>query len=80
MLGLVVREAVLVGLAGIACALPLIFASAGLVRSLLYGVQPNDSGIVAVAAGLLLLVAVIAGLRPAAHAARIDPQVALRTE
>jgi ABC-type antimicrobial peptide transport system permease subunit len=29
---------------------------------------------------MLLLVAIIAGLRPAAHAARVDPMAALRTE
>ncbi len=79
-LKMVLREAVLVGMLGLACTLPLVFASAKLVRSLLYGVQPNDPLIVGAAAAMLLLVAVIAGLRPALHAARTDPMTALRTE
>lgn len=79
-LKIVLREALLVGVLGLVCTLPLVFASANLVRSLLYGVQPNDPLILGAAAILLLLVAVIAGLRPALHAARTDPMAALRTE
>ena len=79
-LKMVLREAVLVGLLGLVCTLPLVFASAGLVRSLLYGVQPNDPLIVCLAAALLLIVAVLAGLRPAVRAAQTDPIVALRAE
>jgi predicted permease len=79
-LKMVLREAVLVGALGLLCTLPFVFASASLVRSLLYGVEPNDPVIVSAAAILLLLVAVIAGLRPALHAARTDPMAALRAE
>jgi predicted permease len=79
-LKMILRESVLVGLLGLACTLPLVFASASLVRSLLYGVQANDPLIVSAAALLLLLVAAIAGLRPALHAARTDPVMALRAE
>ena len=79
-LKMVLREALLVGVLGLVCTLPLVFASAKLVRSLLYGVQPNDPLIVGAAAVLLLVVSVIAGLRPAFHAARTDPMTALRTE
>lgn len=79
-LRMILWESVLVGVVGLACALPLIYAAAGFVRSSLYGVQPTDPVIVGIAAAMLLLVAAIAGLRPAAHAARIDPQAALRTE
>jgi ABC-type antimicrobial peptide transport system permease subunit len=79
-LKMILRESVLVGLLGLACTLPLVFASASLVRSLLYGVQANDPLIVSAAALLLLLVAAMAGLRPALHAARTDPVMALRAE
>ncbi|HSU57982.1 MAG TPA: ABC transporter permease [Bryobacteraceae bacterium] len=79
-IGMILREALLVGLVGIGCALPLVFATAGLVRSLLYGVQPTDPLLIGIAAAILLSVAVGAGLGPAMRAARIDPQAALRTE
>jgi predicted permease len=77
---IVLREALLVGLAGLCCAVPLVFATAGLVRSLLYGVQPTDPLLIGIAAAILLLVAVGAGIGPAVRAARVDPQAALRTE
>lgn len=79
-LGMILWESVLVGVVGLLCALPLVYAAAGFVHSSLYGVQPTDPVIVGIAAAALLLVAVIAGLKPAAHAARVDPQAALRTE
>lgn len=77
---IVLREALLVGLAGLCCAVPLVFATAGLVRSLLYGVQPADPLLIGIAAAILLLVAIGAGIGPAVCAARVDPQAALRTE
>lgn len=77
---MILRESVIVGLVGLGCALPLVFATAGLVRSSLYGVQPADPLLIGVAVAILLCVAVAAGLGPAVRAARIDPQAALRTE
>ena len=49
-------------------------------RSLLFGVSPNDSTTYAVAAVTLLACAVGAGYLPARRASRIDPAVALRAE
>lgn len=79
-LTMVLREAVLVGLLGLICTLPLVFASAGLMSSLLYGVQPHDPLIVCAAAVMLLIVAFLAALRPAMRAAQTDPIAALRAE
>jgi predicted permease len=77
---LVVREGAATVLAGIAGGLILAFASFGLVRSQLFGVEPYDPLTLAVATLLLLTVAFGAAYLPAARASRIDPTTALRHE
>jgi predicted permease len=54
--------------------------AASLMRSMLYGVQPLDSGVFLGVAVLLTLVAGAACLFPAWHASRMDPMDALRQE
>ena len=49
-----------------------------LIASLLYEVSPADVVTLAAVAGLLVIVALVATLVPAASSARIDPVVALR--
>ena len=49
-------------------------------RSLLYGVAPTDVTSFALAAGSLLLVAILASYMPARRASRVDPLVALKAE
>lgn len=74
------RQALVLGIAGIAIGLA---ASVGLTRylmSLLYGVQPLDAGAIAGAAAVSLLCAILAGWLPARRAARVDPMQALRSE
>jgi predicted permease len=77
---LVVREGTATVLAGIAGGLILAFASFGLVRSQLFGVEPYDPLTLAAATLLLLTVAFGAAYLPAARASRIDPTTALRHE
>ena len=49
-----------------------------LLASLLAGVKPNDPVTYVLSVGVLLLVAALASLIPAARASRVDPIVALR--
>jgi putative ABC transport system permease protein len=49
-------------------------------RSLLFGVPPNDPATFAVAAGLVLLMALAGSLLPAFRAVRVSPMSVLRTE
>jgi predicted permease len=79
-LGMVLRESVFLGIAGVLCAVPCVLGTATYIRSALYGVQPNDPAGWFTAAALLLAVAVLAGFVPAWNAARIDPHTALRSE
>jgi putative ABC transport system permease protein len=51
-----------------------------LLRDLLFKVSPHDPGIYAGVAVLLLVVGAVASALPAARAARVDPNVALRVE
>ncbi len=79
-LWLVLREALLLVLTGVAVGLPVIFLTARLVATLLYGLPPTDLVSLGLASLLLLLVAFLAGYWPARRATRIDPMVALRYE
>jgi putative ABC transport system permease protein len=55
-------------------------AAGSLLESMLYGVSAVDAIAFAAAAGVMLLVAALANLIPAAGATRIDPVRALRSE
>jgi len=57
-----------------------VFALTRLVRSQLYGVQPNDPLTLVLVALGLAGVALLAAWLPARRAARVDPMIALRAE
>jgi putative ABC transport system permease protein len=65
---------------GLAVGLVVGAATARMIHSLLYGVQPLDATVFGAVAMLLLAVASIACLLPAWRASRVDPMVALRYE
>jgi len=71
--------AVLIGI-GLALGLGAAIVTTRFVESFLYGTKPNDPWTFSLAAAVLALVAVLAGLLPARRASRIDPMNALREE
>ncbi len=79
-LRMVLREvAVLIGL-GLAIGSAVALGTTRLVESFLYGMKANDPLVLSLAAGILALVAALAGFLPARRASRLDPMNALREE
>jgi predicted permease len=75
---MIVREALIVVIPGIAIGIPLALAAAWAVRSQLYGVSAADPWTIAVAALVLVLTTAVAAWLPALRASRIQPYEALR--
>ncbi|HKW00107.1 MAG TPA: ABC transporter permease [Vicinamibacterales bacterium] len=80
----VVRDVVFDGLAvtiaGLTVGLAAALAAVRVVKSLLFGVTPQDPVVLAAAAATLVAIAILACLVPASRAARVDPLIALRGE
>ena len=79
-LGLVLRESMLLVTAGIAIGLAAALAAGRLVASQLFGLEPTDVTTIAAAIFVMVTVSAIAGYLPARRAARVDPWTALRYE
>ena len=75
---LVVRQALVVGLAGVAGGLAAAVMASRALATLLYGVRPSDPITFAAVPVALLLLTIAASLAPALRAARIDPLRVLR--
>lgn len=80
LLWMVMRQAGLMLIAGLAVGTGLALAAGKLVGRFLYGVSPQDSWTLAVAPALLLAVGLLAAYLPARRAANVDPMEALRAE
>ncbi len=65
---------------GLALGLALSYLLAGLVRCLLFGVEPTDPLTLAAGAGVLVVSALAAAYLPARRATTVDPTVSLRQE
>jgi ABC-type antimicrobial peptide transport system permease subunit len=77
---LILSEALLLVISGVAVGLPMIFAVTRLASTLLFDLTPTDPVSLLVAALLMLAVAMLASYLPARRATRVDPIVALRCE
>jgi ABC-type antimicrobial peptide transport system permease subunit len=71
--------ALLIGI-GLVIGLGAALATTRFVASFLYGIKSNDPWTLSLAAGVLALVAALAGFLPAHRASRLDPMTALREE
>jgi len=79
-LWLVLREALMLVLIGVAIGWLTSLAATRAASSLLFGLEPNDPLTMTLATLLLLTIALLAGYLPARRAAHVDPMVALRDE
>jgi hypothetical protein len=80
LLGLVLRQGLLLAGSGALAGLTLGYAAAHGMRALLAGVEPGDAGTFGAAAAVALLMALSGSLVPALRALRADPALALRAE
>jgi len=79
-LGLVLRQAMLLSSIGVAIGLAGSFVATPLLAGFLYGVNPHDMLTTALVSSLLMGVTFFASYVPARHATRIDPVQTLRHE
>ena len=78
--GMMVKQGGSVALAGVVAGLAGALAAGRWLESLLYGVQPNDPGILAATTGVVLVIAWCACWLPARRASKLNPVEALRSE
>jgi predicted permease len=78
--GMILRESAWIAVAGIAAGLGAALAMARAVKSMLYGIAPNDPVTLSSCVLLLFAVALAASWIPASRAAGVEPMVALRHE
>jgi len=79
-LGMVLGDVARVVLVGLIIGAAGAVASGKLVTSFLYGLEPSDPWVMALATLILAVVALAAGLAPALRATRVDPVAALRED
>ena len=77
---LVVRETLLLVLAGAAIGLGAALATTRLLASMLFGLTPSDPLTISIAVLLMLTAAALASYLPARRASRVDPLISLRCE
>jgi predicted permease len=77
---MVLRQALLLVLAGVAIGAPAALAASRMLRGLLFGVSPLHPVPLVLASLMLFTVATLAAYLPARRASRVDPMTALRSE
>jgi predicted permease len=78
--GMVLRQGLVMAVAGIVLGLVGALALTRLLTAQLFGVSPTDPGVITAMAATLAAVSLVACLIPALRATRVDPMVALRSE
>jgi putative ABC transport system permease protein len=78
--GLMLREALVLAVAGVALGAFAALAATRLIGGLLFEVRPSDPATYTLIAALLTATAALAAWRPARRAASVDPIAALRAE
>ncbi len=78
--GMVLRESMIMVIAGVAIGLAAAITAGRLLTAVLFGLAANDVWTITTAIALMAAVCLIAGYLPARRASRVDPMVALRYE
>lgn len=76
----VLRRSLVLVLAGVAFGVAAALALTRYVRSMIFGIEPNDPLSIAIAVAAMVIVAIAATSIPARRASRVDPIIALRAE
>jgi predicted permease len=79
-LGMIVRRGLTLAVIGVGTGVAISTIMMRLLSGMLYSIRPSDPITFATAAGLLLLVSVVASVVPAYRAARLDPNQTLREQ
>ncbi|MGC1385427.1 MAG: ABC transporter permease [Candidatus Acidiferrales bacterium] len=79
-LRMILRETLLLAIAGLALGVPCALAASHLIAHLLFDVSANDALTLASVGFILAIVAAVAGYIPARRAMEVDPMLALRHE
>jgi predicted permease len=79
-LGMILRESMLVVVLGVGLGLIVALAGARVLTTFLFGLKPHDPATIGIAVLLMLSAAAVAALLPARRAMRVDPMTALRHE
>ena len=78
--GMFLTQGLRLGLAGVALGVPIAYAAARGISTLLFGLTPADPAVYATAVSLAAVMTVLSSAVPAARAASLDPLTALRSE
>jgi len=78
--GMILREVLILVGVGIALGIPTALASRNLLARFLFGLSADDPATIAAVSAILVAVAALAGYIPARRASRVDPLIALRHE
>ncbi len=78
--GLILRRALGIVLGGVLAGTAIALVGAKAIRSILFGISALNPALYAGAAGVLIVVAILAALAPARRAAKTDPISSLRTD